>query len=121
MATILKLVYIMILIFPLFLVALEDGPKINFRKMMYSSNLKDEHDKQENNKGQKHLMDSEFEGGKDYIKIENEQCFRCGELGHYAFSCTSSEKLCFKCKKPGHLAKDCKSVRDDPLVNAAKT
>ncbi|CAI8585888.1 unnamed protein product [Vicia faba] len=120
MATILKFVYAMILIFPLFFVALEAGGKGNYRRMMLSSNLKDESNKQENNREQEHPMDHEFEGGRDGHKIEYSKCFRCGDIGHYAFFCTSTEKLCFKCKNPGHFAKECEQVKEEPLANIVK-
>ncbi|CAL5189698.1 unnamed protein product [Lathyrus oleraceus] len=119
MATILKLVYAMILILPLFLFALEDGGKGNSRRMMHSSNLKDESDKQENSRGQEHPMNHEFEGGGDANK-RVPKCFQCGDIGHYAFDCTSSEKLCFNCKNPGHFIKECEELKEKPLVNAAK-
>ncbi|KAI5435087.1 hypothetical protein KIW84_021786 [Lathyrus oleraceus] len=119
MATIFKLVFVMILILPLFLVALEDGGKKNSRRMMHSSNMKDESDKQENNRGHEHPMDREFEGGGDDYKRDL-KCFRCGHVGHNAFQCTSNEKLCFNCKNPGHFIKECEEVKNEPLVNAAK-
>ncbi|CAI8585886.1 unnamed protein product [Vicia faba] len=119
MATILKLVFVMILILPLFLVALEDGGKRSSRRMMHSNNLKDESDKQGNNRGQEHPMDHEFEGGSDDYKSDK-RCFRCGDKGHNAFHCTSNEKLCFKCKNPGHFTYKCEQVKKEPLVNAVK-
>ncbi|KAL5102328.1 hypothetical protein RYX36_006655 [Vicia faba] len=114
MATILKLVFVMILILPLFLVALEDGGnKRNSRRRMHSSNLKDKSDKQENNRGREHPMDHKFKGGSDGYK-RDKKCFRCGDPGHNAFDCTSGKKLCFNCKNPGHFAIECEQVKEEP-------
>ncbi|KAK2436239.1 cleavage and polyadenylation specificity factor subunit [Trifolium repens] len=42
---------------------------------------------------------------------EEQPCFNCGQLGHYANKCEKPRQgnVCFNCQKPGHFAKDCKA------------
>lgn len=30
-------------------------------------------------------------------------CYKCGNVGHYAEVCSSTERLCYNCKQPGTL------------------
>lgn len=38
-------------------------------------------------------------------------CYKCGNVGHYAEVCTSSERLCYNCKQPGHESNQCTMPR----------
>jgi len=38
-------------------------------------------------------------------------CFKCGNLGHHADSCTATERLCYNCRQPGHQSSACPSPR----------
>ncbi|KZV68133.1 hypothetical protein PENSPDRAFT_582816 [Peniophora sp. CONT] len=38
-------------------------------------------------------------------------CFKCGNLGHIAESCTSQERLCYNCRQPGHESAACPQPR----------
>jgi hypothetical protein len=36
--------------------------------------------------------------------LSRRACYKCGNVGHYAEVCSSSERLCYNCKQPGiHL------------------
>ncbi|XP_057452647.1 uncharacterized protein LOC130744482 [Lotus japonicus] len=45
------------------------------------------------------------------------ECFRCGEVGHYANVCEKEKPLCFNCHKSGHLAKDCRMPKVEQTMN----
>ncbi|KAI7051718.1 hypothetical protein KC352_g45638 [Hortaea werneckii] len=38
-------------------------------------------------------------------------CYKCGNVGHYAEVCTSTERLCYNCKQPGHESNTCPAPR----------
>ncbi|KAF7355290.1 Zinc knuckle domain protein [Mycena sanguinolenta] len=38
-------------------------------------------------------------------------CFKCGNLGHIAESCSSDQRLCYNCRQPGHESSACPSPR----------
>ncbi|KAF9058173.1 hypothetical protein BJ165DRAFT_114151 [Panaeolus papilionaceus] len=38
-------------------------------------------------------------------------CFKCGNLGHIAESCSSEQRLCYNCRQPGHESSACPSPR----------
>jgi hypothetical protein len=33
--------------------------------------------------------------------LSRRACYKCGNVGHYAEVCSSSERLCYNCKQPG--------------------
>ncbi|KAB8072377.1 hypothetical protein BDV29DRAFT_177408 [Aspergillus leporis] len=35
--------------------------------------------------------------------LSRRACYKCGNIGHYAEVCSSSERLCYNCKQPGKL------------------
>jgi hypothetical protein len=35
--------------------------------------------------------------------LSRRACYKCGNVGHYAEVCSSSERLCYNCKQPGEL------------------
>ena len=39
-------------------------------------------------------------GGK-MSSLSRRACYKCGNVGHYAEVCSSSERLCYNCKQPG--------------------
>jgi cellular nucleic acid-binding protein len=39
--------------------------------------------------------------------LSRRACYKCGNVGHYAEVCTSSERLCYNCKQPGHESNQC--------------
>ena len=39
--------------------------------------------------------------------VARRACYKCGNVGHYAEVCTSSERLCYNCKQPGHESNQC--------------
>ena len=43
------------------------------------------------------------------LKTANDQCFKCGETGHFAKSHHNTRKknICFRCGRHGHLASGC--------------
>ncbi|MCI00194.1 enzymatic polyprotein, partial [Trifolium medium] len=49
---------------------------------------------------------------------EKQNCFRCGEEGHYANECGIPNFNCHNCQKTGHFARDCKAPRVEPSANA---
>ncbi|KZV87348.1 hypothetical protein EXIGLDRAFT_203955 [Exidia glandulosa HHB12029] len=56
--------------------------------------------------------DDEFEvddrKGRDVAKVH---CLRCGQRGHYADDCPSSEIVCFNCSGTGHRSNECPNPR----------
>ncbi|KAK7061695.1 dehydrase and lipid transport-domain-containing protein [Favolaschia claudopus] len=38
-------------------------------------------------------------------------CFKCGNLGHIAETCSSDQRLCYNCRQPGHESSACPSPR----------
>jgi cellular nucleic acid-binding protein len=43
--------------------------------------------------------------------LSRRACYKCGNVGHYAEVCTSSERLCYNCKQPGHESNQCPHPR----------
>ena len=43
--------------------------------------------------------------------LSRRACYKCGNMGHYAEVCTSSERLCYNCKQPGHESNQCPHPR----------
>ncbi|PWN41516.1 hypothetical protein IE81DRAFT_324508 [Ceraceosorus guamensis] len=43
--------------------------------------------------------------------VRRRSCFVCGQLGHLAEACGSTERLCFNCSKPGHESSACPEER----------
>ncbi|KAG8780577.1 hypothetical protein FRC16_003095 [Serendipita sp. 398] len=43
--------------------------------------------------------------------VQRKGCFKCGNLGHHAEACTSTERLCYNCRQPGHESSNCPSPR----------
>ena len=33
--------------------------------------------------------------------LSRRACYKCGNVGHYAEVCSSTERLCYNCKQPG--------------------
>lgn len=42
-----------------------------------------------------------FEGESRMSSLSRRACYKCGNVGHYAEVCSSSERLCYNCKQPG--------------------
>ncbi|MCJ1420532.1 hypothetical protein MMC32_006889 [Xylographa parallela] len=40
-------------------------------------------------------------GTLDMSTLTRRACYKCGNVGHYAEVCSSSERLCYNCKQPG--------------------
>jgi len=38
-------------------------------------------------------------------------CFKCGNLGHIAETCSSDQRLCYNCRQPGHESAACPQPR----------
>jgi len=38
-------------------------------------------------------------------------CYKCGDAGHIAESCPSTDRLCYNCRQPGHESSACPSPR----------
>lgn len=49
--------------------------------------------------------------------LSRRACYKCGNVGHYAEVCSSSERLCYNCKQPGMLQDN----SDMPLEQNAHT
>ena len=45
-------------------------------------------------------VQSAAEGNK-MSSLSRRACYKCGNVGHYAEVCSSSERLCYNCKQPG--------------------
>ncbi|TFL06043.1 hypothetical protein BDV98DRAFT_246077 [Pterulicium gracile] len=45
------------------------------------------------------------------FQISRKGCFKCGNLGHIAESCSSEQRLCYNCRQPGHESSACTSPR----------
>ncbi|EGD89792.2 hypothetical protein H112_02266 [Trichophyton rubrum D6] len=43
--------------------------------------------------------------------LSRRACYKCGNIGHYAEVCSSSERLCYNCKQPGHESNGCPRPR----------
>ncbi|KAL4961221.1 putative zinc knuckle nucleic acid binding protein, partial [Aspergillus stella-maris] len=43
--------------------------------------------------------------------LSRRACYKCGNIGHYAEVCSSSERLCYNCKQPGHESSACPRPR----------
>ena len=43
--------------------------------------------------------------------LSRRACYKCGNVGHYAEVCTSTERLCYNCKQPGHESNQCGQPR----------
>lgn len=41
------------------------------------------------------------EGESRMSSLSRRACYKCGNVGHYAEVCSSSERLCYNCKQPG--------------------
>lgn len=41
------------------------------------------------------------EGEHRMSSLSRRACYKCGNVGHYAEVCSSSERLCYNCKQPG--------------------
>ncbi|PHH59507.1 hypothetical protein CDD81_3147 [Ophiocordyceps australis] len=39
--------------------------------------------------------------------LSRRACYKCGNVGHYAEVCASTERLCYNCKQPGHESSGC--------------
>ncbi|KAG6000898.1 hypothetical protein E4U21_004885 [Claviceps maximensis] len=39
--------------------------------------------------------------------LSRRACYKCGNVGHYAEVCSSTERLCYNCKQPGHESNSC--------------
>ncbi|SMR43758.1 unnamed protein product [Zymoseptoria tritici ST99CH_3D1] len=48
-----------------------------------------------------------FEGNNRMSSLARRACYKCGNVGHYAEVCSSSERLCYNCKQPGHESNNC--------------
>ena len=46
------------------------------------------------------------------INNDENKCFTCGELGHFAKECKKNNmsQVCFNCKEIGHFSKDCTKI-----------
>ena len=45
-------------------------------------------------------------GGGKMSSLSRRACYKCGNVGHYAEVCSSSERLCYNCKQPGGSTTD---------------
>lgn len=53
--------------------------------------------------------------------IARRACYKCGNVGHYAEVCTSSERLCYNCKQPGHESNQCTLPRTTESKSKCQT
>ena len=68
---------------------------------------------------------------KERAKIvkSTDQCFKCGELGHWAAQCMKNiphdpawlaKQQCYACGQAGHLKKDCKNTSSQAAISTPK-
>ncbi|KAK7606067.1 hypothetical protein JOL62DRAFT_588257 [Phyllosticta paracitricarpa] len=47
--------------------------------------------------------------------LSRRACYKCGNVGHYAEVCSSSERLCYNCKQPGMCGRNSSPAQSDCL------
>ncbi|KAK7520491.1 uncharacterized protein IWZ02DRAFT_265709 [Phyllosticta citriasiana] len=45
--------------------------------------------------------------------LSRRACYKCGNVGHYAEVCSSSERLCYNCKQPGMCGRNSSPAQSD--------
>lgn len=80
--------------------------------------LKEEDQKQEtiSEHKQNPLLSNKAEDVALHVKLPvslafKRTCYKCGNLGHYAEECPSTERLCYNCKQAGHESTKCPNAR----------